>query len=123
MKNFLIQLLGGFTVETFDSLRLEANAQVEARESEVNFLRTELQKKNDEIQRLTNLMLTRAEFIREKPEPIPHHESINTRRSWPQIKREMERQDAERHADEVERRWKAKSGAVPEGDRSDESNG
>jgi len=84
---------------------------------------TMLQLKDQEITRLTNLMLTRAGFLAleaQVPTTEGRLEPINRKPSWPQRQRELEKEDARKLSDEIERRWKGKLGAASEGTGTDE---
>lgn len=112
MVNWLIKLLGGLTEDDIDF------------QFEVDFLREQVKAKDQEIARLTNLMLTRAGFLSvgevnsaSSQGPL---QPINRKPSWPQRQRELEKEDARKFADEIERRWKAKPGAVSTGTEGNE---
>ena len=112
MREWVVKFLGGFTKE-----ELDLTARAERSEcSEVEFYRNELIKKDQEIARLTNLMLTKSGFIipSEVSTHAEVHQPINRKPSWPQRQRELEKEDARKYADEIERRWKSKAGAVPD---------
>jgi hypothetical protein len=121
MREWVVKLLGGFTASDVEQAEKDAYDLIGAIEVQHSFLTAQIQRQDQEIQRLTNLMLTRAGFIvheNQVQEPVKHA-PINTRSSWPQKQRALELADANKHADEVERRWKAKSGAVLDGDQGD----
>lgn len=117
LRNWLIEVLGGLAFE-------EAQRRVDAARGDYKeeraYFTDLLRDKDVEIQRLTNLMLARTGFIQpdRAMQAPPTHEPINKRRSWAERQHDLEVQDAKRHADEVERRWKTKGGLT---DASQES--
>lgn len=120
MRRWLIKFLGCYTQEEMCLAEMTTKDII----SEIEFYRQELKNKDQEITRLTNLMLTRAGFI--APEAhIPTSQGplqpINRKPSWPQRQRELEKEDARKLSDEIERRWKEKPGAVSERARGDVS--
>lgn len=83
-----------------------------------------VEEKDQEIARLTNLMLTRAGFIvpdQKLQSTEGRLEPINRKPSWPQRQRELEKEDARKLSDEIERRWKEKPGAMSNGIEGNES--
>jgi hypothetical protein len=93
---------------------------IEAKEKEIEGLYVQLRdalernkQKDAEIQRLTDLMLTRAGFIQtekiSQPENKP--QPINKRERWPSKQKRLEQEDAKKQADAVERQWRAKEAA------------
>lgn len=100
MRNFLIKFFG------LDLALAEKN-------SEVAHLWQKIDEKDQEIQRLTNLILTEHGLIRvqntnqsnEKPAPI------NKRASWPQVQKDLERADqavARKQVNDLAEYWQKK---------------
>ena len=114
MRNTIIKLLGGFTREEYDSLGVQFDSKVEDWQKLIATSHEYIVLKDNEIQRLTDLMLTRSGFISEAPNTSGSKEAprpLNNRLSWRAMQKEYELTDARRHADEVEQRWKAKQAA------------
>lgn len=108
---WVVKLLGGFTESEMDAVRFEAEARQEAVDGQISFYQNLLESKDEEIKRLTNLMLTRAGFmIGEKisQTEIKQHEPINRRQTWAQRQKELEKLDAKLAADQTEAYWKEK---------------
>jgi len=125
MREWVVKLLGGYSWRQFDSFRIEVDKQVKYAAAEVDYYRSILKDKDQEIARLTNLMLTRAGFIvlEGNSQGEIKHEPINARKSWRSRQRELELADVQKLADETERRWREKPGAVFVGDEKAEGSG
>lgn len=116
MRDKLIKLLGGFLLSELVRREDTWKASYDAHLAHINFLEGQLKEKDQEIARLTNLMLSKAGFIvPEVKTEETKHEPINSRKPWKSRQRELELADALKAADEVERRWKTKPGAMLEG--------
>lgn len=111
MRQWVVKLLGGFTAEEFDLCRCEANSRVEVVQEQLQNAREVLQLKDNEIQRLTDLMLTRAGFLAPAltSQTENKHEPINRRLTWQQRQKELEKADAKKMADQTETYWKEKT--------------
>lgn len=109
MREILIKFLGGYT-----PLELEKANYFGRDESDrqVRYYQELLNARDEEIKRLTNLMLIRAGFIAPltSQTEINQHEPINKRQSWPARQRELQQQDAKRAADLTAERWAKKAG-------------
>lgn len=106
MKNKLIKLLGGFTRDEYESEGSYCDARVETWEKIVADQRKDIQAREGEIQRLTDLILTKTGFIVQQnvsAEKIP--QPVNNRKPWPRVQRELELADARKHADAVAARF------------------
>lgn len=120
MREWLIKILGGYTLREFELLQRETNSFIEAKESQVVFLQSALSWKETEIKRLTDLMLIRSGFIVPEVGVTKAHAPIIQRESWREKQQRLEREDHEKYLDQVEARWRDRQ--VQEGNELD-SNG
>lgn len=112
MRDKLIRILGGFTLWDMERVDVEANARLRAFDRELDYLQALVSDRNIEVQRLSDLMFSRAGFLvvegklasadKEAPKPI------NRRQSWPQKQQDLEKADAKKAADKTEAYWKEK---------------
>lgn len=121
MKDFLIKLLGGFTRFEYDLLSTRFEISVASLDGRMKDQERAIERKDEEIKRLTNLFLTKTGYISsETPTSHEKREPISTRRNWGQIRNELERKDHEQYLKSVESRW---AGKVQSGDSRTQSNG
>lgn len=117
--NKIIKFLGGFTQEEFNQFTIIEQQRKYDFESTFNhnfsiatdYLKVQIEKKDEEIKRLTDLILTEHGVIRvqsikqsdNKPQPINKRESIQQKLI------RLQKEDADRHAQMLKDRWKDKT--------------
>ena len=124
----LIKFLGGYTQEEFNQFTIIEQQRKYDLENTFNqnfniateYLKAQIEKKDVEIKRLTDLILTEHGVIRNsvprqfdtKPQPI------NKRESPQQRLLRLQKEDAERHSQMLKDRWKDK--IIPDSANSNE---
>lgn len=116
----IVKFFGGYSSEDFlEELRYQADLRrsiSDRTNEEREYYQHEIDKKNLEIQRLTDLILKEHNVIR--PDHVTHatpgREMIQRNPGWPQKRRDLEKKDAdaamkqkvlEDNATELKRRW------------------
>jgi len=112
LLNWLIKLLGGFTVAELTDRVIEARGDYkEERIHYEDLMREEREKKDAEVQRLSNLIFKEHGVIQpeqEKRDPT-EFKPMHKRMSWRERQKELQQKDAREQADRVQAQWEKKN--------------
>lgn len=120
LRNWLLRYLCGLPIEEADrrvDVQLLRVAEKEKSFTEQReWFYTVLQAKDEEIKRLTNLMLQEHGIIRTVPTSNSNEKMVplNKRMSWKEKQEELQRADAKAAADKVKKQWESKRAPEPD---------